>query len=50
MRFTVNLITPDNDERFLIELANATLTNIKGFLAPRSDLTLTINRSDLGRQ
>ena len=47
MRFTVNLITPDNDEKFLIELENATLTNIKGFLAPEPDLTLTINRSDL---
>ena len=47
MRFTINLITPDNGEKFLIELENATLTNIKGFLAPRPDLTLTINRSDL---
>ena len=47
MQFTINLITPDNGEKFLIELENATLTNIKGFLAPRPDLTLTINRSDL---
>lgn len=47
MRFTINLITPDNDEKFLIELQNATLTNIKGFLASDPDLTLTINRSDL---
>jgi alkyl sulfatase BDS1-like metallo-beta-lactamase superfamily hydrolase len=47
MRFTINLITPDNGEKFLIELANATLTNIKGFLADKPDLTLTINRSDL---
>jgi alkyl sulfatase BDS1-like metallo-beta-lactamase superfamily hydrolase len=31
----------------LIELENATLTNIKGFLADKPDLTLTINRSDL---
>jgi alkyl sulfatase BDS1-like metallo-beta-lactamase superfamily hydrolase len=28
-------------------LENATLTNIKGFLADDPDLTLTINRSDL---
>ena len=28
-------------------LENATLTNIKGFLADKPDLTLTINRSDL---
>ena len=47
MRFTINLITPDNGEKFLIELENATLTNIQGFLADKPDLTLTINRSDL---
>jgi alkyl sulfatase BDS1-like metallo-beta-lactamase superfamily hydrolase len=47
MRFTINLITPDNGEKFLIELENATLTNIKGFLAADPNLTLTINRSDL---
>jgi alkyl sulfatase BDS1-like metallo-beta-lactamase superfamily hydrolase len=29
MRFTINLITPDNNEKFIIELENATLTNIK---------------------
>ncbi|MGH1573505.1 alkyl sulfatase C-terminal domain-containing protein [Methylobacterium sp. P31] len=47
MRFTINLVTPDNGERFIIELENATLTNIAGFQAERPDLTLTINRSDL---
>ncbi|MGA9579129.1 MAG: alkyl sulfatase dimerization domain-containing protein, partial [Terrimicrobiaceae bacterium] len=47
MRFTINLITPDNDEKFLVELENATLTNVKGFLARDPNLTLTINRSDL---
>jgi alkyl sulfatase BDS1-like metallo-beta-lactamase superfamily hydrolase len=47
MRFTINLVTPDNGEKFLIELENATLTNIKGFQADKPDLTLTINRSDL---
>jgi Alkyl sulfatase C-terminal len=47
MRFTMNLITPDNEEKFIVELENATLTNIKGFLAEKPDLTLTINRSDL---
>ena len=47
MRFTINLITPDNGEKFIIELENATLTNIKGFLASKPDLTLMINRSDL---
>ena len=47
MRFTINLITPDNGEKFIVELENATLTNIKGYLASKPDLTLTINRSDL---
>lgn len=47
LRFTINLITPDNGEKFLVELENATLTNIKGFVAKNPDLTLTINRSDL---
>ena len=47
MRFTINLITPDNGEKFIVELENATLTNIKGFLSRSPDLTLTINRSDL---
>jgi alkyl sulfatase BDS1-like metallo-beta-lactamase superfamily hydrolase len=28
-------------------MENATLTNIKGYLASKPDLTLTINRSDL---
>ncbi len=47
MRFTINLVTPDNGERFIVELENATLTNIAGFQAEKPDLTLTINRSDL---
>lgn len=47
MKFTINLITPDNGEQFAVELSNSTLTNIKGFLAKNPDLTITINRSDL---
>ena len=47
MRFTINLITPDNGEKFVVELENATLTNIEGFLADDPDLTITINRTDL---
>jgi alkyl sulfatase BDS1-like metallo-beta-lactamase superfamily hydrolase len=47
LRFTINLVTPDNGETFLIELENATLTNIQGFQAENPDLTLTINRVDL---
>jgi alkyl sulfatase BDS1-like metallo-beta-lactamase superfamily hydrolase len=47
LRSTINLVTPDNGEQFVIEMENATLTNIKGFQAAAPDLTLTINRSDL---
>ncbi|MCZ8096941.1 MAG: MBL fold metallo-hydrolase [Burkholderiales bacterium] len=47
LRFTMNLVTPDNGEKFIVELENATLTNIQGFQAVKPDLTLTINRSDL---
>ncbi len=45
--FTINLITPDNGEKYLVELSNATLTNIEGYQADDADLTITINRSDL---
>jgi alkyl sulfatase BDS1-like metallo-beta-lactamase superfamily hydrolase len=44
---TINLITPDNGEKFIVELRSQTLTNIEGFLADDPDLTVTINRSDL---
>lgn len=47
LKFSINLITPDNGERFIIEMDNATLTSIAGFQAENPDLTLTINRSDL---
>ena len=47
MRFTINLITPDRGERHLVEMSNATLSNIRGFQAENADLTITINRSDL---
>jgi len=45
--FKVNLFTPDNGEKFVIELSNATLTNIQGYTAADADLSLTMNRSDL---
>ena len=45
--FKINLITPDNDEKFVVELSNGTLTNIEGFQADGADLTVTINREDL---
>jgi hypothetical protein len=47
LEFTMNFITPDNGEKFVVELSNSTLTNLEGFLAEDPDLTITINRSDL---
>ena len=49
LRFTVNLVTPDNGEKYLVELSNATLTNIEGVQAKNPDLTITVNRADLNR-
>ena len=45
--FIINLVTPDNGEKFVVELSNATLTNIVGFQAEDADLTVTIDRADL---
>jgi len=45
--FTMNLVTPDNGEKFAIELSNATLTSLSGFQSKNPDLALTVNRSDL---
>jgi alkyl sulfatase BDS1-like metallo-beta-lactamase superfamily hydrolase len=47
MEFTINLVTPDNGEKFVIELSSATLTNIEGYQAEDADLTVTIDRADL---
>jgi alkyl sulfatase BDS1-like metallo-beta-lactamase superfamily hydrolase len=45
--FTINLVTPDNGEQYVIELSNATLTNIEGYQAADADLSITIDRADL---
>jgi alkyl sulfatase BDS1-like metallo-beta-lactamase superfamily hydrolase len=47
MEFTINLHTPDNGEKFVVELSNATLTNIVGYQVDDADLSITIDRSDL---
>jgi len=46
-QYSINLVTPDNGEKYAIELNNATLTSIEGYQAENPDLTITINRSDL---
>jgi alkyl sulfatase BDS1-like metallo-beta-lactamase superfamily hydrolase len=47
MEFKINLVTPDNGEQFVLEMSNATLTNIKGQQAKDPDLTISIDRADL---
>jgi len=47
MEFKINFQTPDNGEKYVVEMSNATLTNIGGYEAEDADLTITINRSDL---
>jgi alkyl sulfatase BDS1-like metallo-beta-lactamase superfamily hydrolase len=45
--FVINFVTPDNGEKFAVELSNSALTNIQGYLAEKPDLTITIDRADL---
>lgn len=47
VNFVMNLVLPDNGEKFVVELSNSTLTNINGEQAAKPDLTLTINRTEL---
>ena len=47
MKFKINLSTPDNGEKFVVEMSNATLNTVAGYQAKDADLTITINRSDL---
>ena len=49
MRFTIELVTPDNGEKYLVEMSNATLTNIKDQQVKNPDLTITVNRVDLNQ-
>jgi alkyl sulfatase BDS1-like metallo-beta-lactamase superfamily hydrolase len=43
----INFVTPDNGEKFVVELSNGTLTNIRGQQAKHPTLTITVNRTDL---
>jgi len=47
MTFKINVVTPDNGEKFVLEMSNATLTNIQGQQAKNPDLTITMDRADL---
>jgi alkyl sulfatase BDS1-like metallo-beta-lactamase superfamily hydrolase len=45
--FTINLTTPDNGEKYVIELSNATLTNVEGYQDEAADLSISIDRAEL---
>ncbi len=47
MNFTMNFLTPDNGERFVVEMSGGTLTAIEGFQAEAPDVTVSIDREDL---
>lgn len=47
LSFVANLITPDTDQRFVVELSNGALTTLEGGRAENPDLTITIDRADL---
>lgn len=46
LKFTLNFITPDNGEKFVIEMSGGTLTSLPGYQSPQLDAVMTINRAD----
>jgi len=50
MKFKINLSTPDNGEKFVVEMSNATLTAIAGYQARDADLTPSADASLLDRR
>lgn len=47
--FKINYVMPDVGRTYAVELSNATLTNIEGYLYNEPDLTITIDRADMGK-
>ena len=47
MNFTINFISPDTGQNFVIEMSGGTLSNIEGYLSDTPDVTITMDRSDL---
>ncbi|HEB82069.1 MAG TPA: MBL fold metallo-hydrolase, partial [Gammaproteobacteria bacterium] len=43
----INLVTPDNNEKYVVELSNETLNIIEGYQAKDAGLSISINRADL---
>jgi len=47
--FKINYVMPDIGRTYAVELSNATLSNIEGYLNNEPDLTITIDRKDMGQ-
>lgn len=47
--FSINLVLPDKNEQYLLELKNSHLNNIKGVQSENAEQTVTIDRADLNR-
>lgn len=47
LKFIANFITPDNGEKFVVEVSNGTMTSIKGEQVAKPDFTVRIKRSEL---
>lgn len=47
--FAINLVLPDRNEQYLLELKNSHLNNIKGVQSENAGQTVTIDRADLNR-
>ncbi|ENM5897966.1 alkyl/aryl-sulfatase [Vibrio mimicus] len=47
--YTINFVLPDVNEKFLVELENAHLNNLKGIQSDKPDMTLIINRAELNK-
>lgn len=47
MNFTINFISPDTQQNFVVEMSGGTLSNIEGYLSEAPDVTITMDRSDL---
>lgn len=46
---SINLVLPDRNEQYLLELKNSHLNNIKGVQSENAGQTVTIDRADLNR-
>ncbi|PCI80614.1 MAG: hypothetical protein COB20_03010 [SAR86 cluster bacterium] len=47
MSFTINFISPDTQQNFVVEMSGGTLSNIEGYLSTEPDVTITMDRSDV---